>query len=225
MLRIGAVFPRSREFPGEVGRSGEQRKIPPAKSSPQGLPPIGVGRPADRILPGGGPRVTQLFGRFVPRSQSQEGIQRQVQVPGLHVRPQVLQLLVPGSGELLESLEGLFHSPGVGCQPQNIPQRHLRIATEEKVAAVFLSDDHQPDRSSGRGTAGHKALDRLKERVAVLARHDRHPPLRIGRTLGQAYSLGTVLPRAAAAGRPFFRGRRQGGQSRIFPQPTCHPKI
>jgi hypothetical protein len=113
MLRqqVQESFQQLDNFRWEEAAAYKGRKFLLKDRLPQGPPPIGTVGPTGRIVPGGGPTVTQPFGRVVPAPQFHQGIQPHVQMPGPNGSPNVPQLLLSDPPDLFEFLQGLFHRP------------------------------------------------------------------------------------------------------------------
>ena len=138
------------------------------------------------------------------------------------VRRPVAQLLLPGTFDLFDILEGIFNrGPPRRCF-QDVTYRCLRVSAEVGQPAGFFLDNHHPDVTSGRLPSRQEGLHLLGNFLLILETFNFHPVLRLLRLFGQADRVGTI--NTWPANTTLLHGdlRRQITQASVAPEFADH---
>jgi hypothetical protein len=165
------------------------------------------------VVPGTGPAVVgPLLLGPIPGPTLGRGETPQAQVERPDVGPEVPDLLLAGSDDLLEVAKGVLQTEPIGDPSQEVGDARLGVGAEEGAAAVRLVHQHDPDDPAGRSPGRPERLVPLPSLLAVEREGAGPPAPLLPGSLGQVDAPLAVDPRPTAPpGRSRLGPARQGG--------------
>src|SRR5579875_241901 len=183
----------------------------------QGFTPIGVRRTPCGVVPRRRRTIADHLARLVPRPQLHQRMHPGVDVERPHVGPDVPQLLLAPTLDLLEIVEVLLDAEAIRRQTQDLRHRHRRLGAEQGQPAMLLAHQHHPDEAANGTPRRQERFDTLDADLPVLSGLHRLPATLVPRPLGQANPPRPIDGRSAPSP-PAVRRYRYGTQAGIASQ-------